>query len=128
MCRSKSTELKALGRACLIPGIFNINEPVVFGAIAWNPLLMVPMWLQGIILPLMTWFFCKVLPIVPIPRIQFELWYCPYPISTFISTQGSIIGVLFAIVTFIVSGLIWYPFFKTYEKQKMAEEAAKLEA
>lgn len=124
MCFSKSSELKALGRACLVPGILNINEPVIFGAVAWNPFLMLPMWLQGIILPLMTWFFCKVVPIVPIPRIQFELWYCPYPISTFISTQGSLIGVLFAIVTFFVSGLIWYPFFKAYEAQKVASETA----
>ncbi len=124
---SKSNELKALGRACLVPGIFNINEPVVFGAIAWNPLLMVPMWLQGIVLPLMTWIFTKVIPLAPIPRIQFELWYCPYPISTAISTQGSIMGILFAIVTFIVSGLIWYPFFKAYEHQKLKEEAAGAE-
>ena len=89
---------------------------------------MLPMWIQGLVISAMTYIFTKVIPFAPIPRIQFDLWYCPYPISTFISTQGSIIGVLFAIVTFIVSGLIWYPFFKTYEKQKMAEEAAKLEA
>ena len=43
----KSSELKALGRACVVPGIFNINEPIIFGAIAWNPLLMLPMWLQA---------------------------------------------------------------------------------
>ena len=84
------------------------------------------MWLQGIILPLLTWLFTKVIPLAPIPRIQFELWYCPYPISTFISTQGSIIGVLFAIATFIVSGLIWFPFFKAYDAQKVREEQAAL--
>lgn len=131
MCFSKSSSLKALGRACLVPSLFNINEPVVFGAIAWNPLLMLPMWIQGIALPLMTWLFTKVIPFAPIPRIQFELWYCPYPISTFISTQGSITGVIFAIVTFLVSGLIWFPFLKAYEAQKVkdeqAEEQAKLE-
>ena len=124
MCLSKSSELKALGRACLVPGIFNINEPVIFGAVAWNPLLMVPMWLQGIVLPIMLWVFTKIIPLAPIPRIQFELWYCPYPISTWISTQGSIMGVLFAIAQFVVSGLIWYPFLKAYEKEKLAEEAA----
>jgi len=121
---AKSKELKALGRACLVPGIFNINEPVVFGAIAWNPMLMVPMWLQGIVLPLLTWLFTKVIPFAPIPKIQFELWYCPYPISTFISTQGSVTGIIFVIATFVISGLIWYPFFKVYDGQKVKEEAA----
>lgn len=124
MCFSKSSELKALGRACLVPGIFNINEPVVFGAIAWNPLLMLPMWLQGIILPLFTWLFTKVIPFAPIPRIQFELWYCPYPFSTFISTQGSIAGIIFAVLTFLLSAAIWFPFFKAYENKKVREEKA----
>lgn len=127
MCFSKSSELKALGRACLVPGIFNINEPVVFGAIAWNPILMVPMWIQGIVIPLFTWLFTKVIPFAPIPRIQFELWYCPYPISTLISTQGSIAGVIFAIATFALSALIWFPFFKTYEDKLLKDEQKKLE-
>ena len=43
MAVCKSKELKALGRACIIPGIFNINEPCVFGVVAWNPIMMVPM-------------------------------------------------------------------------------------
>jgi PTS system cellobiose-specific IIC component len=128
MCHSNNDGIKALGRACLVPGIFNINEPVVFGAIAWNPLLMLPMWLQGIILPILTIVFTKVIPFAPIPRIQFELWYCPYPISTFISTQGSIAGVIFAVLTFVVSGLVWYPFFKAYENQENKKEQAALEA
>lgn len=120
----KSNELKALGRACVVPGIFNINEPVIFGAIAWNPLLMVPMWLQGLIIPTITYIFTKVIPFAPIPRIQFDLWYCPYPICTFISTQGSITGVIFAILTFVLSGVIWFPFLKAYDDQKVASEKA----
>ena len=125
MCFSKSKELNALGKACLGPGILNINEPVIFGAVAWNPLLMVPMWLQGIVLSAMTWIFTKVIPFAKIPRIQFELWYCPYPISTWISTQGHIPSIIFVLAQFAVSMLIWYPFFKAYENQKVKEEAAE---
>ena len=123
MCLSKSSELKALGRACLVPGILNINEPVIFGAVAWNPYLMIPMWLQGIVLSAMTWIFTKVIPFAKIPRIQFELWYCPYPISTWISTQGHIPSIIFVLAQFAVSMLLWYPFFKAYERQKLKEEA-----
>ncbi|MGT2784030.1 PTS sugar transporter subunit IIC [Streptococcus merionis] len=122
LATSKSKKLKALGRACLGPAIFNINEPVVFGCIAFNPIMMIPMWISGVVIPALTWVFCKVIPLAPIPEIQFEMWYCPYPISTWISTQGSLQGVLFAIVTVVVSSLIWYPFFKTYEKQSIEEE------
>lgn len=124
---SKSTKLKSLGRACIVPGIFNINEPVIFGCVAWNPLLMLPMWIIGLVIPGITWLACKVLAFAPIPKVQFELWYCPYPISTFISTQGSFAGILLAVITFVVAGLIWFPFFKAYEKQCMDEEAAAVE-
>ena len=121
---SKSKELKALGRACLVQGIFNINEPVIFGCIAWNPYLMVPMWLQGLVLPLLTWFGTKVIKFAPIPDVQFELWYCPYPISTWINTR-SIRAIIFLIISVAVSTLIWYPFFKAYEANELKKEAGK---
>lgn len=121
LLRSKAKSLNSLGKACIVPSIFNINEPVIFGCVAWNPYLMLPMWLQGIVIPLLTWFACKVIAFAPIPRIQFELWYCPYPISTWIST-GSIRAIIFVIISAIVSGLIWYPFFKAYEKSILDRE------
>ena len=123
LASSKSKKLKALGRACIAPTIFNINEPVIFGCIAWNPIMMLPLWIIGIVLPTMTWIACKVIAFAPIPTIQFDLWYAPYPISTWISSQGSLRAIIFVIITFIVAGAIWYPFFKTYEKQCLEEEA-----
>lgn len=124
---SKAKKLKALGRACLGPAIFNINEPVVFGCIAWNPIMMLPMWIIGIVIPAITWIACKVLAFAPIPGIQFDLWYCPYPISTWIASQGSIAAIILVVITFIVAGAIWYPFFKAYEQQCMEEEQAAFE-
>ena len=119
---SKSAKLKALGRACLPPAIFNINEPVVFGAIAWNPTLMIPMWLQGIVLPLVVWIFTKVIPFAPIPMFQFEMWYMPFPISTWITT-GSVTALLLWAAIVVLATAIWYPFFKSYEKQSLEAEA-----
>lgn len=124
LMRSKSKELKALGKACLIPGVFNINEPVIFGCIAWNPYLMLPMWLQGIVIPLLTWFACKVTAFAPIPRVQFDLWYCPYPISTWISTR-SFRAVIFLFISLAVSSLIWYPFYKAYEASILKKESGE---
>lgn len=122
LAQSKSKKLKALGRACLGPAIFNINEPVIFGCVAWNPIMMLPMWISGIVIPALTWFFAKVIAFAPIPKIQFELWYMPYPISTWIASQGSIKAIIFVLITFAVSAAIWFPFFKAYEKQCLDEE------
>lgn len=118
---SKSAKLKALGRACAAPAIFNINEPVVFGCIAWNPILMIPMWLQGIILPIIVWIFTKVIAFAPIPKIVFDMWYCPFPLSTWITT-GAVSGILLMLICFAASTAIWYPFFKAYEKQEVENE------
>ena len=121
---SKSKKLKSLGRACIGPTIFNINEPVVFGCIAWNPVMMLPMWINGIVLPALVWIACKVIAIAPIPKIQFEMWYCPFPISTWITSEGSIMAFAVMLFIFVVGGAIWYPFFKAYEKQCIDEETA----
>ncbi|OPJ62578.1 PTS sugar transporter subunit IIC [Clostridium oryzae] len=116
--RSRSQKLSSLGKACLVPSIFNINEPLVFGAIAWNPYLMIPMWLQGIILPLTTYIFTKIIPFAPIPKIQFEMWYCPFPLSTWFTT-GTITGIILLAINIAISATIWYPFFKAYETQEI---------
>lgn len=117
---SKVKRLKALGSASLLPSVFNINEPVVFGCIAWNPILMVPMWLQGIIIPTITYAVLK-LGLVTIPSSVFGLWI-PFPFSTWMVSQDLRAFVLLA-VNIIVSTMIWYPFFKVYEKQQLKSVA-----
>jgi cellobiose PTS system EIIC component len=118
---SKSSKLKALGRASIAPGIFNINEPVIFGAVAWNPIMMLPMWIIGLVLPIIVWIGTKVIQFAPIPKIVFDMWYAPFPISTWITT-GTVSGIILMLVCVLVSSLIWYPFFKVYEKQEVANE------
>ncbi len=121
MMLSKDKYHKAIGTASLVPGIFNINEPVVFGAIAWNPILMVPMWLQGLILPGIVWLFTKVIHFAPIPAMLFDAWYMPFPVSTWLITKSVNALILLAVVA-AVSTLIWYPFFKIDVKQRLVAE------
>lgn len=119
---SKSKKLKALGYASFPASIFNINEPVVFGAIVWNPILMIPFWIIGLVLPLSTWLFTKVIPFAPIPKVLFEMWYTPMPLSTWITTGGAISGVLLFLLNVALATAIYYPFFKVYEKQEVEVE------
>lgn len=122
MVMSKSQQIKSLGKACLVPSIFNINEPVVFGIVAWNPVMMIPMWLQAIVLPTIVWVFTKIIPFAPIPKVMFQMWYCPFPISTWLTTSGSIQAMILLIVVVAAATAIWFPFFKVYEKMKVQEE------
>jgi PTS system cellobiose-specific IIC component len=117
---SKIKQLKTLGRASILPGILNINEPVVFGCIAWNPIMMIPMWLHGLVLPAITYFALRT-GLVPIPSSVFQMWYCPFPISTWIVSK-SVSGLVLLAILFAVSVLIWLPFLKVYEKQLAAKQ------
>jgi PTS system cellobiose-specific IIC component len=124
MLRSKSKKLKTMGRICIGPSLFNINEPLVFGApIVFNPLLMLPMWICSIIGPTIIW--CSMyFGLLNIPAKLYQVAQVPAPINSVIVTED-IRAVLWYVVLFIVYLAIWYPFFKVYEKQCILEEQGK---
>ncbi|WP_449355191.1 PTS sugar transporter subunit IIC [Virgibacillus natechei] len=119
---AKSKRLRMIGKASLVPSIFNINEPIIFGApIAFNPILMIPMWIYGLVGPILTWIVMKV-GLVPIPHEPFQLWYLPGPFMNWITT-ASIAGLIYFFVLFVVTWIIYYPFFKLYDKQAVEQDA-----
>lgn len=118
---AKSKRLRMMGKAAIVPSIFNINEPVVYGApIAFNPTLMVPMWINGLIGPILTWFVMK-WGLVPIPHSVFGLWYLPGPILNWLTT-ASIAGAIYFFVLFAIAWVVYYPFFKVYDRQVLKED------
>ncbi len=121
MIFSKSRRLKAIGRVTIFPSIFNINEPVVFGApVVWNPILMIPLWMNSIILPIVMYVSFQI-GIAPVPAQAFQMWYLPIYIQAYFGT-GSVMGVVLCLILTAISFLIWLPFFKVYEKQECEKE------
>lgn len=118
---AKSKGLKSLGKASLLPSLMNINEPVMFGCIVWNPLLMIPSLLCAIALPITTFILMKVIPIVPIPSAVFNFWFAPAPVLGYFSTR-SVMGIFLVLVNLLVSGAIYYPFFKLYDRSVLQKE------
>lgn len=119
----KSAKLKGLGRSCIVPGIFNINEPVVFGSVVFNPLLMIPMWINPIVVTVITYLIMRA-GLVTIPSQSFLLWYMPIPIQTYL-TNHDFRGVILVLILLAITALIWYPFVVAYDKQCLEEEAAE---
>ncbi|SHJ82710.1 PTS system, cellobiose-specific IIC component [Clostridium cavendishii DSM 21758] len=118
---AKSKRLKAVGKVTIVPAIFNINEPTVFGApIVFNPILMVPMWLNGLIIPSITYIFLNI-GMVTIPSKVMQLWYLPVGISTYL-VNFDFKGILLLFVNIFVSLMIWYPFFKVYDIQETKKD------
>lgn len=121
MLRSKSAKMKTIGRICIVPSIFNINEPVMFSTpVVMNPLLMLPMWINGIVGPIIVWTVMR-LGLMNIPSKMIQVGQIPAPISSFIITEDWR-SIIVYILLFAVYTIVWYPFFKVFEKQLINEE------
>ncbi|HBG7378857.1 TPA: PTS sugar transporter subunit IIC [Clostridioides difficile] len=122
MCLSRVGRIKAIGRACIVPSIMNINEPVIFGApVAWNSFLMLPMWIGTVVISITTYLSMS-MGFVTIPSKVFNLWYVPFGISTFMVNQD-VRGLIVLAINIVLLFMIWYPFFKAYEKEELKLES-----
>ncbi|MGF1791097.1 PTS transporter subunit EIIC [Photobacterium profundum] len=125
MMRSKATHLNVIGKMSIIPGSFNINEPVIFGTpIVMNPNYFIPWMLSPMINTCIVWLAFKtefVSKIVALPP-----WTMPAPIGAVIATNSGTAAILVGVCV-LVSMVIFYPFFKMHEKQLLIEEQANTE-
>ncbi|WP_294963318.1 PTS transporter subunit EIIC [uncultured Gilliamella sp.] len=120
----KRKEMREIAKLSLGPGIFNINEPVIFGMpIMLNPILAIPF----IITPLITGtigyiatslgFAGKAVVMIP--------WTTPPIISAYLSTAGSIGAVITQIICIIVAIFIYLPFLKIAAKRSELQSLAE---
>lgn len=118
---AKSDQLKVLGKAAILPGLFNINEPVIFGApIVYNPYLMIPFILAPIVNVTISYFAASVGFVNKI--ISGIPWISPVGTGAFLGTGGDFRGVFIAIINLGISILIYYPFFKMYDNKLYSQQ------
>lgn len=121
MLFSKSKKLKTMGKICIGPSIFNINEPLMFGApVVFNPLLMLPIWINSIVGPAIVWLTMH-FGLLNIPAQLIQVGQIPAPFSSVLVTEDWR-AIIVYIVLFALYTVTWYPFFKVYEKQCIEEE------
>lgn len=122
---AKSEQFKVLGRASVIPSIFNINEPVIFGLpIVYNPYFAIPFILSPMITGTITYFAIKLEMVKPL--IAQQPWPTPVGLGAFIGSGGDWKAGVLAIICAIVSALIYYPFFKKRDYDLYKEETQAL--
>lgn len=120
---AKSKQYKEVGKVALVPYMFNIGEPVLFGIpLMLNPLYFIPLVITPSVSAIITYIAFS-MKLVPIPTGLAQLpWTTPPIISGYLVT-GSISGSLLQIVLLIVTTLIWIPFVKMADKQICKEES-----
>jgi PTS system cellobiose-specific IIC component len=123
MLRSRSSQLRTVGKVALGPAIFNINEPVTFGVpMALNPLMMIPFILVPMVIVTINYLAFS-LGLVHVPVVM-QPFTVPVGIGGFIATGGDIRGSLLQAVNLAISALLYYPFFKAWERILVAREEA----
>ena len=118
--KAKSKQLSVFGKASIVPAIFRISEPVIFGApIMFNPILMIPFVLSGTVIAIFYWLACAFGLITPFYILVTGTF--PIIINSFIKCLDWRM-IVFEIVALIVTIFIWYPFFKVYDNQLLTQE------
>ncbi|WP_304677130.1 PTS sugar transporter subunit IIC [uncultured Lactobacillus sp.] len=123
---ARSQQMKGIGKLALIPGIFNINEPVLFGVpLVLNPVLALPFFLMPPLSAGSTYLLIKAGILPYLNGVQVP-WTTPPVISGFL-IGGWKVAVWQAIIL-IISFLIYLPFARKYDTVLYMQEQEALKA
>ncbi|WP_145541667.1 PTS sugar transporter subunit IIC [Yersinia alsatica] len=115
---SRRPEYRDIAKLSIVPGLFNINEPIIFGLpIVLNPVLIIPFILVPAVNSLIGYFFVSM---NIIPPVAYALpWTTPGPLIPFLGTGGNWLALGVGIFCLIVSTLIYLPFVIASNKVQM---------
>lgn len=119
--RSKSQQIRVVSKAAIVPSIFGISEPAVFGfPLVYNPILAIPF----ISCPILLTVLGHIGYISGIIKPPFVLLLTPMPpgIQDVLSTMHAL-NFIVPYVGIAAAFLLYFPFYKAYEKQLIAKEA-----
>ncbi|EPH7309373.1 PTS N,N'-diacetylchitobiose transporter subunit IIC [Proteus mirabilis] len=106
---SRRADHRQVAKLALPAGLFQINEPIIFGLpVIMNPVMFIPFILIQPILAAIT-VTAYYLGIIP-PVTNIAPWTMPTGLGAFFNTNGSIAALLLALFNLAVATLIYLPF------------------
>ena len=126
---AKSKQLRQVAKLAGPAGIFNVNEPVIFGLpIVMNPTIIIP-WIISPIVGVSIAYLSMKFGLVPLTTGVAVPWTVPIFFSGILATNSLAGGILQLVILTVVL-LIWSPFIKIMDMQaikleKEAEEKGK---
>ena len=120
----KSKQLKAVGKASIVPVCFAVNEPLLFAApMILNPYVFIPFIVAPCVNVCLAKFFIDV---IGMNGFSFVMpWATPAPIGIFASCGFQPISLLFVVLCLVVDAIIYLPFLKAYDRALCREEEAR---
>lgn len=119
--KAKSKRYKTLGKVAIVPGLFGITEPVIFGApLVLNFDFFVPFVTNNAIFIIIA-ALCTKFGIIA--RFSGAQMVFGLPVGLVASAGGSVSIIIFSLVTqLILSPLLWYPWFRIADNKAYKEE------
>lgn len=118
---SKRKHYRMLAGMSAPAGLFNINEPVIFGIpIVLNPIFFIPFIMAPVVLTIFS-YLVTLAGIVPVTTVVIP-WVTPPIIGGFLATNGSVMGAALSAVNLVIAFVIYLPFVLLSEKLGKKEE------
>lgn len=115
----KKKQYRDVGRLALAPGIFNVNEPAIFGMpIVLNATILIP-WVVAPLVVTTFNYLVMAAGLVPAPTGVSVPWTVPVIASGVLATN-SWLGGLLQVIDVVLVGMIWYPFLRIPDRQQEA--------
>lgn len=116
---SKIPANKTLAKLAIIPGIFGINEPIIFGMpIVMNPLIAIPFIVAPVVTTIIGYIGCKI-GLIALPTGISSITGAPIVVNQFL--MGGVSWAIWTIIVILISYAIYFPFVKLYEKNQLLE-------
>lgn len=123
--RSKISSHQKLGRTVLGPGLFNINEPVIFGfPVLYNPLIMIPFIIYPQINFVIAYFATQFGMVSKI--VAYVPWSVPPLLSGWLGSGGDFRNVLLQVLLIALGVMIYLPFLMAYERTMIKSKVETL--
>ncbi|MEK5520593.1 PTS cellobiose transporter subunit IIC [Heyndrickxia sp. FSL W8-0423] len=121
----KSKQMKQVGKLGLGPGLFNVNEPIIFGLpIVMNPIIVIP-WIVAPMIVTLVSYFAMSTGLVPPPTGVAVPWTVPFFINGIMATN-SLAGGILQLVNMVIVFVIWFPFLKALDRINVQKEKVEV--
>lgn len=121
---SKRDDSKAVAKLAAPMGVFNINEPIIFGMpIVLNPVYIIPWLLVPPVCAAIAYGFTAA-GIIPPIFVQVP-WVMPVGFYAWMGTGGNIMAALVSLICLAASFILWVPFVMLANRMEAKEIAAE---
>ena len=127
VARKDKTQM-TIGKLALAPGLFNINEPLMFGLpIVMNPIYAIPFIATPLVCNIIGYLCTIVFQIIPPVTLDVG-WTTPGFLIPFLGSGGhNVLSLVVGVLCVVVSTLIYMPFVAAAAKANIAKEAESAE-